>query len=528
MLGIMRKYKQSIIIKLVFGVIVLSFIGTIFLVWGKGEKGLSGTEFAARVGKTNISFDEYQRYLYRLRNIYSQLYGRTITPEIEKQMGLKKKALENIIDNALVRNAAHDMGIEVTKEEVEKEISTVPAFQKDGAFSFQLYQERLRGERMTPTYFEESVKDDLLIRKTKQKILEKVNVTDDEALSAFRKMNDKVDLSYLSFSPAAVKGEVKVTGKDLESYLQRHQEEFRTEERISLSYILLDPARVAAKQSVTDEEAQTFYQKNIDRFQGKDGFLPFAEVKERAKAEALMDKGARVAYEMAADAVNKSLKTADINKAASSLGLKVNETPMFTQGAPASQLTGEIELIKRAFALKEGELGGPVETSKGIYIFRIKERKPAVVPPLAQIKGRVEALALEEKARDLAQKKAEEALAKLGKGENLPDMRETGQFSYSSRGEVPGIGSSPEIMDAAFGLSKASPSPRTTFKVGDRWYAIRLKERIEINKDEFPKEKERIRQELLPVKQEEALKAWLKELRGKTKVEINQSLTVND
>jgi peptidyl-prolyl cis-trans isomerase D len=231
---------------------------------------------------------------------------------------------------------------------------------------------------------------------------------------------------------------------------------------------------------------------------------------------------------MAADAVNKSLKTADINRAASALGLKVNETPMFTQGAPAPQLTGETELVKRAFALKEAQLGGPVETSKGIYIFRIKERQPAAVPPLEQIRGRVETLALEEKARDLAQKRAEEALVKLGKGENLPKMQETGLFSYSARGEVPGIGSSPEIMAAAFGLSAASPLPRTTFKVGERWYAIRLKERIEINKDEFPKEKERIRQELLPGKQEEALKAWLKQLRGKTKVEINPSLTMND
>ena len=37
MLDIMRKQKESIIIKIVFIVIVLSFIGTIFLVWGKGS-----------------------------------------------------------------------------------------------------------------------------------------------------------------------------------------------------------------------------------------------------------------------------------------------------------------------------------------------------------------------------------------------------------------------------------------------------------------------------------------------------------
>ena len=528
MLGIMRKYKQSIIIKGVFGIIVLSFIGTIFLVWGKGEKGLSGKEFAVRVGKTMISFDEYQRYLNRLRNIYSQLFGKTLTPEMEQQIGLKKRALENLIDNALVRIAAKEMGIEITKDEVEKEIASVPAFQKNGVFNYQLYQQMLRQERMTPSYFEENVKDDLLIRKTKQKVLEKVKVSDDEALSTFRKQNDRINLQYYSFCPSNVKGEVKLTEQDLENFLQMHQEQFRTEEHISLSYVVIDPEKIAAGQKVSDEEAQTFYQKNIDRFQGKDGFIPFMEVKERAKAAALKEKRARAAYEMAADTVNKCLKAADINLAASTLGLQVNETPMFTQRAPAHQFAGETELLKRAFALKEGELGGPVETSKGIYIFKIKERQPAVVPPLVKIRGRVEALASEERAREIAQKKAEEALAKLVKGISMPNMQRTDQFSYSAGGEVPGIGSSPELMEAAFGLSKTSPLARTIFKIGDCWFAIRLLDRIELNKEEFPKQKERIKQELLPGKQQEALKAWLKELKGKTKVEINQSLTLND
>jgi peptidyl-prolyl cis-trans isomerase D len=524
MLGIMRKYKQSIMIKIVFAVIVLSFIGTIFLVWGRGDKGLSGTDYAARVGKTKVSFDEYQKYLYRLRNVYSQIYGKTLTPEMELQMGLKKRALESLIDNALISNAAMEMGIEVSKDEVEKEIAVIPAFQKDGAFNFQMYQQRLRGERMTPTSFEEGVKGELLVRKAKQKILEKAVVTDEDILNAFRKQNDRINLLFESFTASDVKGEIKLTGQDLDSYLQRHQEQFRTPEQISLSYILIEPAKVAGKLNVTDEEAQTFYQKNIDRFQGKDGFLPFAEVKDRARAEALRDKAARQAYEMAADAINKNLKTGNIIAAASSLGVKVDETPLFTQTAPAAQLAGEADVLKQAFRLKEGELGGPVETSKGIYIFKIKERQPAAVPPMSKIKGRVEALASEEKARDLAQKKAEDALAKLAKGGVTPKMEETGLFGSSVKGEIPRIGVSPEIMEAAFNLSAAAPYAKTAFKVGDRWYVIKLKERIEANKDQFSKQKEQIKQELLPRKQEEVLTNWLKELKGKTKIEINPAL----
>lgn len=524
MLGIMRKYKQSIIIKFVFGLIVFSFIGTIFLVWGRGEKGLSGSDYAARVDKVKISFEEYQKYLYRLRNMYMQIYGKTITPELEQQMGLKKRAIDAMIDNALLRNEAARMEIEVTKDEVAKEIAAIPAFQKNGSFDFQMYQNRLRGERITPASFEESVKEEMLIKKARQKITEKAAVSDEEARRAYGKQNDKIELLFASFSPADVKGEVKLTEQELNSYIQGHQEQFRTPEQISLFYVVVDPAKVAAKLHVTDEEAQTYYQKNIDRFQGKDGFLPFAEVKERAKEAALQANGAREAYEMAADALNKNLKSADINSAAAALGVKVNETPLFTFTAPASQLAGETEVIKRAFALKQGELGGPVETARGTYILKIKERQPAAVPPLARIKARVEPLAAEEKARQLAQKKADDALALLSNGKSTLKMQETGIFGYSAKGELPRIGVAPEVMEAAFNLTVAAPLAKTLYKIGDRWYLIKLKNRMELNSEDFPKQKEQIKQGLLPQKQQEALALWMKELKSKAKIEINPSL----
>ena len=69
MLGIMRKYKQSIVIKIVFCVIVLSFVGTIFLVWGRGDN-TGGGDFAAKVNGTKISLDDYQKNYYRLKGLY--------------------------------------------------------------------------------------------------------------------------------------------------------------------------------------------------------------------------------------------------------------------------------------------------------------------------------------------------------------------------------------------------------------------------------------------------------------------------
>ncbi|HEY6007975.1 MAG TPA: SurA N-terminal domain-containing protein, partial [Geobacteraceae bacterium] len=442
MLGIMRKYKQSILIKLVFGIIVLSFVGTIFLVWGKGEEGIRGSDYAARVNGTKITAEDYQKTYYRMRSLYEQLYGRSLSPEMEKQMGLKKLALDSLIDNILVTKEAAKMGVNVGMDDVSAAIAAMPAFQKDGAFNFQQYTQTLKVNRLTAKDFEDAQLAELKVKKAKQKVKDKATVSDEEALQHFKKQHDKVELQFVSFSPAELKGSIKLGEKELNSYLQSHGTQFKTPEQVSLSYCLLDPNKLVAKLTVSDEEAQTFYQKNIDRYQAKGEILPFAEVKDRVKADALKVKAAKEAYEQAADALNKHLKNGDLAAAAALLGTRVEETPLFTATAPPAALVTEAEVVKRAFSLKQGELGGPVETPRGIYLLKVRERKPAAVPPLSQIKAQVEARAVLDKAQELAKKKAEEALATLGKGEAGGKADTTGPFGYAATGDIPRIGKS--------------------------------------------------------------------------------------
>ena len=528
MLDIMRKKKNSIIIKIVFVIIVLSFIGTMFLVWGEGRSGMGGsTGYAAKVDGRKITLEEYDKTYQRIRNVYQQIYGQSLPAEMEKTLGLKKMALDTLIDNSLVTKEAKSMGIKVTKEEVADSIAALPTFQKDGAFSFDLYQQLLKSNRMTPKDFEAGQKSELTLKKARQTIKDKAAVTDADALAQFKKENDRIDLEYVAYAPADVTGEVKLTEADLNEYLQKNQAEFKTPAKVALAYILLDPSLQAAKLTVTEEEIQTYYQKNIDKYQGKDGIQPLKDVKERAKADALRQKAAKQSYELAADTLYKNIKSGDLNQVAGQLGLKVQETPMFAANAPAAALTGEAAVLKKAFELKQGELGGPVETSKGIYIIKVKELKDAVVPPLADIKAAVEVKAKAVKAAELAKKKAEDA-AKQFVAKAVLKTQSTGSFGFSAKGDLPVIGNAPELMEAAFKLTSAAPAVDTAFKVGNRWYAVRLKQRSEAPKADFEKAKEELKKKLLPRKQEEALEKWIKELRAKAKIEINQALVAAD
>lgn len=525
MLDIMRKQKDSIVIKIVFVVIVLSFVGTMFLVWGEGRSGMGGgnSAFAAKVDGQQISLEQYQNSYQRIRSMYQQIYGQSIPPEMEKLLNLKKVALDTLIDNQLIMKEAKNMGVSVSMDEVSKSISEMAMFQKDGAFSFDLYQQLLKSNRMTAKDFEDGQKSELMLKKARQNVKDKVVVSDADALAFYKKEHDKLNLDFVSYSPAEVMAEVKLTDAELTEYLQKNQAEFKTPEKVALSYILLDPGQQAGNTSVSEEEIQTFYQKNMDKYQGKDGILPLKEVHDKAKSDALRQKAAKQSFELAADTLYKNIKSGDLAVVAKQLKLNIHETAQFSAVNPPAALAGEAAVVKKALELKQGELGGPVETAKGIYILKAKERKDAVVPPLSEIKTAVEQKAKAAKAVDLAKKKAEDAVKQFA-AKTAVTTRSTGSFGYNAKGDIPAIGTSTELMESVFKLTTAAPAAAAPVKIGSSWYAVKLKERIDAPQADFDKTKEDLKKKMLPKKQEEELEKWVKELRAKAKIEINQAL----
>jgi peptidyl-prolyl cis-trans isomerase D len=247
-------------------------------------------------------------------------------------------------------------------------------------------------------------------------------------------------------------------------------------------------------------------------------------VKEQVKGDALTFKAAKQAYEKVAMALNKNLAANDLAAAASMLDVPVLETPLFTVKTPPASLAGESEVIKKAFLTKQGELGGPVETSKGVYLFKVSLRNPSNVPPLSKVRGEVEKRVLNQKAYDLARKTAEEALEKMRANQFSGALQATGFFTYSAEGKIPQIGTSKDAMEAAIELTPKTPVAAAPINITGRWYAIRLKQRIEADRGGFITEKEKIREVLLPKKQQEAQDAWLKGLRDKAKIVITPAL----
>jgi parvulin-like peptidyl-prolyl isomerase len=91
-------------------------------------------------------------------------------------------------------------------------------------------------------------------------------------------------------------------------------------------------------------------------------------------------------------------------------------------------------------------------------------------------------------------------------------VRRSGWLSRR-HGFVPGLGTSPEVLAAAFVLAPRTSSPRL-FEAGDGFALVQVLERKEATAEQVDAIVEKKREELLSAKREERIGAWLEARRS--------------
>jgi parvulin-like peptidyl-prolyl isomerase len=189
MLKTMRE-GSAFFIKGVMIVVVVTFIGTIFVVWGvkstPGDLGRRGV--IAVVGDQEIMADDFQQALRRQVEMYKQIFGDKFDEKLLDSMNVKQQVLDRMIRRALVLQYADRMGIGVGPEELVAEIQRVPAFAGKDGFSRQRYLDVLRVNRLSPQRFEAEMRRDLTERKVEGLVRDSVKVSEAEAREVFMRV----------------------------------------------------------------------------------------------------------------------------------------------------------------------------------------------------------------------------------------------------------------------------------------------------------------------------------------------------
>ena len=150
MLSLMRKHAGTWMIKIILGAIVI-----VFVFWGVGSYRSRQTGRVADVNGTVITLNDYRTAYTNLVEQARQSFGNNLNDELIRALQLKKRALDQLIDRALLLQEAEKLKIQVSDEELAQTIKGIRAFQTAGVFDNQRYLNMLSRTQLSPENFEE-------------------------------------------------------------------------------------------------------------------------------------------------------------------------------------------------------------------------------------------------------------------------------------------------------------------------------------------------------------------------------------
>lgn len=141
MLTILRKNKQNIIFKIIFGVIIISFAAFF------GSSGLrqrsgsvEGGDAPAVVNGQVISAQRFLSLVNQQTEQYRQLFKDNLPKEFLE--GIKKSVIQNLVEETLLTQAIIHFGLKTSPQELTYVIMNNEQFQQNGTFNLDLYKNR--------------------------------------------------------------------------------------------------------------------------------------------------------------------------------------------------------------------------------------------------------------------------------------------------------------------------------------------------------------------------------------------------
>jgi peptidyl-prolyl cis-trans isomerase D len=458
-----------------------------FVLWGAGSavRSRKGPNYAGRIFGKKISFRRYDESLQACRTQALLIYGKEFD-RVAKFLNLEREAWERLI---LLYHAKKER-IKVPDKEVIAFIRKIPFFHTEKRFDQEKYDMLLEyAFRTAPRNFEEQIRAMITIDKLKGRATEKISLTDEEIKKEYQKTNEKAKALYVFFDPQEFTDQIHPSYEELTAYYRNNKTKFKKSNQVNAEYIAL----------LSEQPPQ---EKN---------------------KQAREDKMWQIAEEIAGEG-------AAFEKAAENNNLEVKETGFFGAEEFIPEIGLSYDFLKAAFTLEIGEVSNPLETPKGYFIIKIKEKRPSFIPALDETKDAVEKAVIQEQSLKLAEAKGEESLAQIKAmmeeqtlsfakaAEKLSlEVKETEEFSRT--GYISAIGQSREFTLTAFGLNPGGVSK--VILVPNGYSILSLKELIPFDEEKFALEKEEFAKKVLEDKKNISFQLWLNNLLKKAELVNN-------
>jgi peptidyl-prolyl cis-trans isomerase D len=430
--------------------------------------GAPGRGIVAKVDGQDITTEEVQQTARNM--LQQQVPQRGANMEMLLPYFAQRAADQLVTRQALVAEARR-MGLRATPDEIKDELQHgryAEYFFPNGNFiGQQEYEMRLQQANLTPPKFEASVGDDILISKLQALISGTATVSDAEVHEQFIKQNSKVKFDYAVLKQDDIKKGLHPTDEELKAFYATHQAAYANSipEKRKVKYAIIDNSKAEASAHITPEDLRDYYDQHRDEYR----------VPEQVKVSHILiktpvpgpdgkvdEKGVAEAQRRAEDLLKQLKNGAKFEDLAS----KYSEDPGSAKQGGSLGWIGRGQTVpefeKVAFSLPVGQISGIVKSSYGFHIIRVDDKHEAQLKSLDEVKSEIEPILKRQKAQQITSKQAEDLLKQAraqgldaaAAAHGLPVI--TSDF-FSRKDLLPGMGPSPQFMDAVFTETEKSP-----------------------------------------------------------------------
>lgn len=400
-----------------------------------------------------ITAEEFRRAFEQARSTQRAELKENYDPRAFETPETKRRILEQLIDQRVMRMAAERAGVRIDDAAVQKAILEIPYFQVEGRFSPERYQYALSSQNISAKAFEQDVREGLQVDLLPKGLNDSAFVTKSEMDRLLKLLSEERAVSFVQLpAPAADNGPVK--GAEIDAYYRAHRNEYRAPESVAIEYVEIDAN--ALNVPAADEAALRA------RFEQEKGTLGNQGQRIASHILVAVPADADAAAQKAAE--DKANKLAAQAKAPGADFAAIARASSDDTGSKASG--GDLGAIARGtqpkpfedavFAMQPGEVRGPVKTEFGWHVIQLREVQGGGEVKFEDVRAQLAAEQLEadrEKAfNDLAGKlvdlvnKNPTALAPAAKETNLP-VKTLGPFP---RDGGTGLAENAAVQRAAF------------------------------------------------------------------------------
>jgi len=389
MLQDIRDNSQGVIAKVIIGLIV-----AIFVLFGAESiiGGLTRAPGIAEVNGEEISDFQLQQGVQELIN---SIGG---SAEGIDQSLLEQIAINQIVEETLLRQAAQAAALGISAERIDRAIIDNPNFQVGGRFEPEFAVRTMNSQGFSIQSYKDALSRQMLLSQVVNAYSSSGFATESELQTLASLSAQTRDFRYLTIPPGTRTLGTPITGDEIAAYYESNQARFVRPESVTVDYVVLDKTSLADAIELEEGAVQAQYEIERSSFEGS---------AEKRASHILFETGSTLSVDQAIEAATAAIERLNLGESFESLALELSSDQVSAEEggdigfSDGSAFPSEIEEALEGLVV--GDTAGPVETEFGIHVVKLTEDNSAVFQSFDEVAARIE--------RDLKSAQVEQSFA---------------------------------------------------------------------------------------------------------------------